>query len=522
MPQVKQKKRCSVCQIDVHTKMKTLKTLLAEGAAKRTVVVAFGRMQPPTAGHALLVEKVIFEAKKRSATHIIYLSATNDVKKNPLDVNKKVYWARKSFPGANILGAGGHIRTFIEVVKEQNGRFDHLVIIAGSDRVGEYKNLLEKYNGKDYKFDTIEVVSAGERDPDADGAAGMSATKLRNAAVANDFTTFRRGVSPALTDADARKMMNDVRTGMGVKNPVNEMLSASKLRESFFNGTAFLVGQVVKENDQRYEIIDRGSNYVVVVNESGNTSRKFIDKLTIIDEEMCYDESTYKGVNLNRLESMRDHLDEVTDPVAMIRALNMLNSGNINTGKLKEYFENAGVSHYLTDVLENMSIVKSGDKLKVAKIIADTLGSDSSATSPDAMVNAAFRSIKNKPISRTTLPILQNMITLATEVGIKIDKSVLPAGIALSADIKEAKKADSIEVYTVDNEEDKNNDPDVNSHDLEMDALGKERLMLHLRKHMTLRHGNERESPRDSHKPGHSLDAKDLIRRMKARRLKGL
>ena len=502
--------------------MKNYKTLLAEAESSRTIVLAFARMTPPTAGHGLVIQTILREAKKRNAKHIVYLSATQDTKKNPLSVDQKVYWARKSFPGVNIVGADSKIRTFIEAVKAQDGKYSHLVIVAGSDRVTEYKTLLEKYNGRDYTFDKIEVVSAGERDPDADGAAGMSATKLRNAAVANDFTTFRRGVSPALTDADARKMMNDVRTGMGVKNPVNEMLSASKLRESFFNGSAFLVGQVVKENDQRYEIIDRGSNYVVVVNESGNTSRKFIDKLTIIDEEMCYDESTYKGVNLNRLESMRDHLDEVTDPVAMIRALNMLNSGNINTGKLKEYFENAGVSHYLTDVLENMSIVKSSDKLKVAKIIADTLGSDSSATSPDAMVNAAFRSIKNKPISRTTLPILQNMITLATEVGIKIDKSVLPAGIALSADIKEAKKADSIEVYTVDNEEDKNNDPDVNSHDLEMDALGKERLMLHLRKHKTLRHGNERESPMDSHKPGHSLDARDLIRRMKARKLKGL
>ena len=84
---------------------------------KNCIVLAFARMSPPTSGHGLLVKKVMDEAVHRGADHVIYLSKTQDKKKNPLPVNRKVYWAKKMFPGANILPADNVIRTFIDAVK---------------------------------------------------------------------------------------------------------------------------------------------------------------------------------------------------------------------------------------------------------------------------------------------------------------------------------------------------------------------------------------------------------------------
>lgn len=545
--------------------MKNYKTLLAEAESSRTIVLAFARMTPPTAGHGLVIQTILREAKKHNAKHIVYLSATQDIKKNPLSVDQKVYWARKSFPGVNIVGADSKIRTFIEAVKAQDGKYSHLVVVAGSDRVTEYKTLLEKYNGRDYTFDKIEVVSAGERDPDADGAVGMSATKLRSAAVANDFALFRRGVSSKLSDDDVRKMMNDVRAGMGITRTVDESLSITKARDSFYRGLNFLVGQIVVEGDIKYEIIDRGSNYVTVVNESGEISKKFVDKLNVVDESMEYSNSLYKGfvpsAKFCQVPGLLDATElaaqeNIADSFAMLRGLQLLDSyisndtGNFD--RICESFRNANVIDYFTPILESMTdkpIAKAGDKLKVAKIIADTLGADASSSNADQMVNMALRGIKNKPIGKTMLPILQKMVNLAVEVGIKIDKTSIPPGITLGINETEAEgmpraprsddkgaklklvnkqdvKVDKVKKpYVQDGinipvigEQAAPTDPD--EFKVNVDALGFDQLRKSLLKFMSLKHGDEHPPHPHSHKPGHSLDSNDVLRRMKIRKLR--
>ena len=177
------------------------------------VVASFGRMSPPTVGHGLLVRKVLDVAKQHNCDHVIYLSKTQDPKKNPLTIDKKLFWAKKMFPGANIKGADDSIQTFIDMVTALNTVYKTLYLVAGSDRVPEYQKLLDKYNGVEYHYDVLQVVSAGERDPDADGAAGMSATKMREAAAANDLSKFKQGL-PSHIHSMAQKMMDDVRRGM--------------------------------------------------------------------------------------------------------------------------------------------------------------------------------------------------------------------------------------------------------------------------------------------------------------------
>lgn len=196
--------------------MKTFKEFINESTSK-AVVASFARCSPPTVGHGLLVKKVVDTAKEKNCDHVIYLSKTQDKKKNPLNIETKLKWARMMFPGANIVGATDQIRTFIEMVKDLNKKYKVLYLVAGSDRIPEYKVLLDKYNGIEYNYDSIEVISAGERDPDADDASGMSATKMRNAAASNDITTFKKGL-PQTMQLRAAAMMADVRSGMGLKD----------------------------------------------------------------------------------------------------------------------------------------------------------------------------------------------------------------------------------------------------------------------------------------------------------------
>ena len=176
-------------------------------------VITFGRMNPPTVGHQKVVDKVKAEAKKQGAMPHVFLSHSQDKKKNPLDYDTKLKSARKAF-GTSVTRSDA--RTIIEVMVElQKMQHTEVTVIVGSDRVREFKTLLNKYNGKDFKFDKITVKSAGARDPDAEGAAGMSATKMRTAAQTGDYKSFKKGAPTALSDRDVKVMYDKIRSEMG-------------------------------------------------------------------------------------------------------------------------------------------------------------------------------------------------------------------------------------------------------------------------------------------------------------------
>jgi len=182
----------------------------------KTTVLAFGRMSPVSSGHAKLVQKVKDVAKEHNADHKIVLSHTQDSKKNPLSVEDKVRFAKHYFPGTNIEGASKEHPTFLHHAKKlSDSGTEHLVMVAGSDRVDEYHKLLNKYNGHpgNHNFKKITVVSAGNRDPDAEGAEGMSASKLRAHAVAGNYKEFKSGL-PKGDEKVHKEMYHKVRSGL--------------------------------------------------------------------------------------------------------------------------------------------------------------------------------------------------------------------------------------------------------------------------------------------------------------------
>lgn len=174
----------------------------------KKIVFTFGRMNPPTIGHQKLVDKVNSVARSEKADARVYLSHTSvqtdpKNKKDPLNYNEKIRFAKKAF-GNSVTQSNA--KTIMQIAAEiQKDGYTDVILVVGSDRVPEFKKLLTKYNGKDYTFNSIKVVSAGERDPDAEGVEGMSASKLRALAKAGDFDTFKTGLPPKI-QSDAKKI----------------------------------------------------------------------------------------------------------------------------------------------------------------------------------------------------------------------------------------------------------------------------------------------------------------------------
>jgi len=183
----------------------------------KTMVFAFGRMNPPTIGHEKLIKKVLETARTEKGEYVIVLSKTQKSPKDPLDPETKLKFAKKMFPRVNLELATQQMPTMFGWLKKfYEEQYDKVIMIGGSDRVREYQELLNKYNGKadQYTFKVLEVISAGERDPDADGASGMSASKMREYAKNDDFKNFKRGLPSTLREAEAKQLMDAVQAGM--------------------------------------------------------------------------------------------------------------------------------------------------------------------------------------------------------------------------------------------------------------------------------------------------------------------
>ena len=162
--------------------------------------------------------------------------------------------------------------------------FKNVELFVGQDRLKEFETLVNKYNGVKgrhgfYDFASIKILSAGDRDQDADGAEGMSASKMRAAAAGNDLVAFTRGLPPRFRDAEG--LMNAVRSGMGLKEEKSfrqdvKLKKASNLREKFVAGKLFNVKDPVKTNDGQEGVIDTlGANHVKVKMKGDGEFRNF-------------------------------------------------------------------------------------------------------------------------------------------------------------------------------------------------------------------------------------------------------
>ncbi len=258
-------------------------------AKTKEVVFTFGRFNPPTVGHGKLLAKVAFVAKGNN--YRIYASQSNDSKKNPLKYKEKIKVMRKMFPkhGRNII-EDKKAKTAIDIaVQLYEQGFTKLTMVVGSDRIKEFQKLLNAYNGKKarhgfYDFpDGIIIESAGDRDPDAEGVSGMSASKMRQAAIDGDFKAFAIGLPKEY--GEDMTLFNLIRKRMGLKEMVNfrkhiQLPELSEKREQYIAGEIFNKGDTVYHNEKTIVVKERKSNFIIATNDKKYFIHSLSEKLS--------------------------------------------------------------------------------------------------------------------------------------------------------------------------------------------------------------------------------------------------
>jgi len=266
--------------------------------AKKEITITFGRLNPPTVGHGKLLDSVARVAS--GGPYRIYVSQSQDSKKNPLDYRTKVKYIRKMFPKhARSVVMDTKIRNIFDVLtKLYEEGYNQVNMVVGSDRVGEFEKITNKYNGVKgrhgfYNFQGgVNIISAGDRDPDAEGVTGMSASKLRQAAASNDLQSFMKGMPRGFDDA--KDLFNDVRKGMGLNESHDfrthiQLQSVSEDREAYVSGNLFSEGDsvVITATEEVGTISFLGANYVIVETTEGKKYRKWISDVERLDESVA-------------------------------------------------------------------------------------------------------------------------------------------------------------------------------------------------------------------------------------------
>ena len=265
-------------------------------AQQKTVVFSFGRLNPPTIGHQKLLQKIVQTSKKEGGHPQLYVSISQDAKKNPLSASKKITYIKKMFPREARQIEIKDVHTVLDVAVDLHGKYDNLVMVVGSDRVGDFKSLLNKYNGVDsthgfYKYKDIQIVSAGERDPDAEGATGMSASKMRAAAASGDYDSFALGLPDTFKDGE--RLYKDIRLGMNIREqlkpfkPVAEMNSIEFVREQYFQNLIYNIGDWVKDSKTGVsgEVVKRGTNYITLVQEDFTLHKIWLENVESMEQQ---------------------------------------------------------------------------------------------------------------------------------------------------------------------------------------------------------------------------------------------
>jgi hypothetical protein len=256
-------------------KFKQFKEYMSEEKEK-TTVFSFGRMNPPTTGHQKLVDKVHSLAKEHHADHLVVLSHSHDAAKNPLSPDQKLKHAKRFFPKTNLGMADKEHPSFLhQVSKLHKEGTKHLVMVAGSDRVPEYEKTLHRYNGTGekhlYNFKSIKVVSAGHRDPDAEGSEGMSASKMRKHVSDNNYSEFKKGIPSHVAEKHSKELFNDVKAGLTAK--------PKSVREQYMNNEIFNIGEIIYVENVEAVILGRANNFLTIEKANGVVEKRWLQDI---------------------------------------------------------------------------------------------------------------------------------------------------------------------------------------------------------------------------------------------------
>jgi hypothetical protein len=247
----------------------------SETSGLNSIAVVFGRFNPPTVVH----EKFLNSAYKLASggEFRIYPSRIQDPKKNPLDPDTKIEYMKKMFPKfeENIINNDKMVNVFDVLQGLNEDGFNDVTIVVGSDRLGEFKNLANKYNGEMYNYENINIVSVG-KDPDSDAMGGKTSSSMRKSVLNNDFNTFKSGIPKSLKEKEIKSLFSTLKKSMsGISEQYQEWEISPKtdwrgLRENYIKNKIYNVDEYVQNLNTGLvgKIIRRGTNYLICVTEN--------------------------------------------------------------------------------------------------------------------------------------------------------------------------------------------------------------------------------------------------------------
>jgi hypothetical protein len=257
--------------------MKNYRQLIKELPSK-TVVMSVGSFNPPTVKHEMafkLVEKLVHS---HNADHVIYVTE----EQNTLPVDRKIHFLELMFNQLNFTGINEE--RLVEEVSKLKNRYKNVVIVTSEDKVKTFEKALTSK-----LFESVQVVSTGEQNPDNN--------KIKSYMTKGDYQAFKLQLPSSIRDIDARRMMNEMRQVAGLEVLKEELkFNIDQLRDKYFKGEIYHIGDIVESNGSQYEIMDRGSNYLVVVDKSGELHRKWIKDVNLV--EACW--KGYKQLGMKK------------------------------------------------------------------------------------------------------------------------------------------------------------------------------------------------------------------------------
>jgi predicted ABC-type ATPase len=359
---------------------------------EKHAVMAFGRLNPPTLGHEKLVNAVQNIAKKVGGSAHIVVSHSQDAKKNPLTPAQKLKHAKRAFPGVNVTSSDKDAPNFLsQASKLHKQGVTHFHMVGGQDRVDEYKKLLTKYNNVQgphghFNFKHIEVHSAGDRDPDAEGVEGMSASKMREHATNGNFKEFRKGVPSKMTDAHAKELYNHVRKGMGLREDIDvefqELLIEGVHDQSIFKAV-FLAGGPGSGKDY---VLDNTLDGHGLTEINSDKALEFLMDKKGLDKTMPASEKEIRDAVRNKAKTMT----ELRQKLALMGRNGLIINGtgddHEKIGRIKERLEELG---YDTSLI----MVNTRDEVSAERNIER--GQRGGRTVPEDVRKEKWQSVQN-------------------------------------------------------------------------------------------------------------------------------
>jgi hypothetical protein len=255
--------------------MKDYRKLLKE-LPSSTIVCAIGEFNPPTTAHELLAKTVKRLAEQKNSDHVIYTSPS---KNSLIQEEKKVQFLNLLFPKNKFKSLDGSFET---AITELNQKYKNIFVVVGTEQVSEIRKLI-KENA------SIQIITINEKDPDA------NYSKMKQFATKGLYEEFKKKLPSNVRELDGRRLMNEMRTNMGLE-PIKEQIVLVKdtLREKYFKGELFNEGDIVESNGEQYTIVKRGSNHLLLKEQSGNLVSKWIHDVKPLNEAVIQNNGTDK------------------------------------------------------------------------------------------------------------------------------------------------------------------------------------------------------------------------------------